>query len=268
MQIDDESTAETESQPLSDITSESSAARSQVSSFTAAYDVENMDQDKYKQVQLYDPELVHTTMEDMSDETFLHIAEHIRIKQLVVAFALEVMDPESGFLSKESGATSATGPSPSTNNPKSQRDGPNQEIPIPTNSGRAATPNIPPETRGPAHNLFQGPSPGSNLQNPATPRSRPTSVNENMRGAADAQNEAPSPNPLPVEAFPGSELLSDQEVILFRFDINLRSSASINSPTIQASSNNQWIRIPLLLNGFAVKHPLSSHRPGGLSLIY
>jgi hypothetical protein len=235
------------------------------------YEVEDVDQDKYKQLQLYNSEFHNAAMEDMSDETFLHIAEHVRVQKLVVGFALAVMDPTSGFLSQESDPTIADGHNTATNNPQNQRDGPNQRISIYENSNDPATPNTAPKARTPVDDFFQDPSLGYSLPNATLPSNRPSSANEDARNAIDKtsdRNEVLLHNPQTSEPFPGSESLPDSKVILFRFDINPSSSTSAGSSLARISSDKQWIRIPLALAKSTVNHSIYYHLPVRLALTH
>lgn len=63
-----------------------------------SYDVEEIDSDENRQLQLYDPEANLSLMQNMSDDHFLLVAEHLRVQKLVSSFALVVMDPAAGFL--------------------------------------------------------------------------------------------------------------------------------------------------------------------------
>lgn len=66
-----------------------------------AYDVEETDSNENKQLQLYDPQANLSLMQNISDDHFLLIAEHLRVQRLVGSFVLVVSNPAAGFLASE-----------------------------------------------------------------------------------------------------------------------------------------------------------------------
>jgi len=76
---------------------ESSALQRRPSYAVAIFD-KDMTDDMYRQIGIRDTEAKKTVMESMSDDTWIHIAKHLRVQKLVTKIALAVIDASTGFL--------------------------------------------------------------------------------------------------------------------------------------------------------------------------